>query len=308
MSDPLSPFEQELVNAMDEYAHHAAPPGFNPSRIIAGERRRIRVRISLATVSLATAAGIAACVATSAPGSGHAGLPVTGESTSPATASAKPSATPSQSGGPTSASGGATGNGSGGGGGTVNGGGGSGSGNGGAAGGGGGASAGAGAGSSAPAGGVVPSWPTAAISSPFAGSVPPVPELVSIRVGTHPEGGYDRISIEFSGQVPGYRVGYVQQVVRDGSGASVSMPGSAFLQLKFNEAQAYDANGNSTITPRPTNPVTVGYPELRSYVLNGDFEGYVSVALGLNAPNGFHVSELTKSATDHVICVDVAQK
>jgi hypothetical protein len=310
MSDPLSPFEQELVNAMDEYAHHAAPPGFNPSRIIAGERRRIRVRISLATVSLATAAGIAACVATSAPGSGHAGLPVTGESTSPATASAKPSTTPSQSGGPTSASGGATGNGSGGGSGTVNGGGGSGSGNGngGAVGGAGGASAGAGAGSSAPAGGVVPSWPTAAISSPFAGSVPPVPELVSIRVGTHPEGGYDRISIEFSGQAPGYRVGYVQQVVRDGSGAAVSMPGSAFLQLKFNEAQAYDANGNSTITPRPTNPVTVGYPELRSYVLNGDFEGYVSVALGLNAPNGFHVSELTKSATDHVIYVDVAQK
>jgi hypothetical protein len=153
----------------------------------------------------------------------------------------------------------------------------------------------------------VPSWPTATTSSPFAGSVPPVPELVSIRVGAHPEGGYDRISLEFSGQVPGFRAGYVPQVVRDGSGASVSMPGSAFLQLRFTSAQAHDDSGKPTVT-NVTNPVTVGFPELRSYVLNGDFEGYVSVALGLAAPNGFHVSELTKSPTDHVVYVDVARK
>jgi hypothetical protein len=136
--------------------------------------------------------------------------------------------------------------------------------------------------------------------------VPPVPVLVSIRAAAHPEGGYDRISFEFSGQVPGYRAGYVPQVVRDGSGAAVSLPGSAFLQLKFTSAQAHDANGNPTLTPSATSPVTVGDPELRSYVLNGDFEGTVSVALGLAAPHGFHVSELTKSPTDHVVYVDVA--
>lgn len=287
MSDPLSPFEQELVNAMDEYANQAAPPGFSTSRIIAVERRRIRVRISLATVSLATAAGIAACVATSAPGSGHAGLPVTGESTAPATASAPPSASPS----PLSRSASPIGSGSG----TANGGGG-------AVGGTGGGST----GSSASAGGVAPSWPTATTISPFAGSVPPVPVLVSIRAAAHPEGGYDRISFEFSGQVPGYRVGYAAQVVRDGSGASVSLPGAAFLQLRFTSAQAHDANGDSTLTPSATNPVTVGDPELRSYVLNGDFEGTVSVALGLAAPHGFHVSELTKSPTDNVVYVDLA--
>ena len=293
MSDPLSPFEQELVNAMDEYAHHAAPPGFNATRIIAGERRRVRVRISLATVSLATAAGIAACVATSGAGTGHTGLPVVGGTTAPATGTATPS------GGfvsPTAGSGGASGSGSG-------------TGNAGSNGGSGAVGGGVGgsAGSSGTAGGAVPSWPTATTSSPFAGSVPPVPVLVSVRVGAHPEGGYDRISLEFSGQVPGYRVGYVQQVVRDGSGAAVSMPGSAFLQIVFNDAQAHDANGNSTLTPSVTTPISVGYPELRSYVLNGDFEGYVSVALGLTAPNGFHVSELTKSATDHVVYVDVAR-
>jgi hypothetical protein len=43
-------------------------------------------------------------------------------------------------------------------------------------------------------------------------------------------------------------------------------------------------------------------------VLSGDFEGTVSIALGLAAPHGFHVSELTKSATDHVVYVDVSQR
>lgn len=296
MSEPLSPFEQELVNAMDEYAHHAAPPGFNATRIIAAERRRIRVRISLATISLATAAGIAACVAATAPGTGHAGLPVVGGTnmTSGPSAPATGSATATSSG--TGATGGPSGSGAVGGGGASGGVGGV------------GGNAGSSATAGGAAGGVVPSWPTGPTSSPFAGTVPPVPELVSVRVGTHPEGGYDRISLEFSGQAPGYSVRYVQQVVRDGSGTPVSMPGSAFLQLVFNDAQAHDDSGNPTVPASLKNPVSVGYPELRSYVLNGDFEGYVSVALGLAAPNGFHVSELTKSPTDHVVYVDVARK
>jgi hypothetical protein len=270
MKRPLSAFEQELANAMDEYAHSTTPPPFIASAIVARERRRFRVRISFATVSLATAAGIAACVATSTPGTGHAGLPVTGQSTAPATVTASP--TPGAS-NPAGGAAGATG----------------------------------GSGSSPALGGAVPSWPTTTTSSPFTGVVPPVPVLASIRVGAHPEGGYDRISLEFTGQVPGFRAGYVQKVVRDGSGATVSLPGSAYLQLTFTSAQAHDASGNPTLNPSPTNPITVGYPELRSYVLNGDFEGVVNVALGLAAPNGFHVSELTKSANDHVIYVDVAR-
>ncbi|HEV2346000.1 MAG TPA: hypothetical protein VGS97_18010 [Actinocrinis sp.] len=269
MKRPMSPFEQELVKAMDEYAHHATSPGFDAARIVARERRRIRVRISLATVSVATAAGIAACVATGAPGTGRVGVPVVGGTTAPATSSPAPGA----SAGPTGATGGGS----------------------------------PATSSSSTPGGVAPSWPTTATSSPFTGTVPPVPVLVSVRVGAHPEGGYDRISLEFTGQAPGYHVGYVQQVVRDGSGAPVSLPGSAFLQLAFTSAQAHDANGGSTLNPAPTNPVTVGYPELRSYVLNGDFEGTVSVALGLAAQHGFHVSELTKSPTDHVVYIDIAR-
>jgi hypothetical protein len=274
MKRPMSTFEQELATAMDEYANSTEPPTFYAARIVSRERRRLRVRISLAAASVATAAGIAACVASSAPGTGHTGLPVTGETTGRATATAGPTHSGTGSAATTGGSTGATGGGA----------------------------------ASSAAGGAVPSWPTGATSSPFAGSVPPVPVLVSVRVGAHPEGGYDRISLEFTGQVPGFRAAYVQQVVRDGSGAVVSLPGSAYLQLVFKSAQAHDSSGNPTLRPNPVNPVAVGYPELRSYVLNGDFEGTVSVALGLTARDGFHVSELTKSPTDHVIYVDVARR
>ncbi len=280
MKRPLSPFEQELVNAMDEYAHRTAPPGFNASRIAARERQRVRMRISLAAVCVATAAGIASCVATSVPGNGNKGLPVVGNTNTPVsvTASPKPGSN-TASASPGSSGGAGVGTGGGAVGGKV---------------------------SAGPAG-TVPSWPTGATSSPFAGSVPPVPELTSIRVGAHPEGGYDRISLEFTGQAPGFRAGYVAQVIRQGSGAPVSLPGAAFLQLTFSSAQAHDDNGNPTLNPSPTNPVSVSFPELRSYVLNGDFEGTVSVALGLAAQDGFHVSELTKSPTDHVIYIDIAR-
>ncbi|HXR73162.1 AMIN-like domain-containing (lipo)protein [Actinocrinis sp.] len=273
MKRPLSPFEQELVNAMDEYAHRAVPPPFNATRIVARERQRVRVRLSIAAVCVATAAGIASCVATSVPGNGNKGLPVVGNTNTPVSVTASPtpgSSTASAS--PASSGGGAVG----------------------------------GKVSAGPAG-TVPIWPTGATSSPFAGSVPPVPEVTSIRVGAHPEGGYDRISLEFTGQAPGFRAGYVAQVIRQGSGAPVSLPGAAFLQLTFSSAQAHDDNGNPTLNPSPTNPVSVSFPELRSYVLNGDFEGTVSVALGLAAQDGFHVSELTKSPTDHVIYVDIAR-
>jgi len=85
MKRDLSAFEQNLVSAMDEHAHSAAPPAFDATRIVATERRRLRVRISLATVSLATAAGIAACVATTAGGPTYNKVPVVGGTQAPGT-------------------------------------------------------------------------------------------------------------------------------------------------------------------------------------------------------------------------------
>jgi hypothetical protein len=276
MKRPLSPFEQELVNAMEEYAHRSAPPAFHASRIVAGERRRVRVRVSLAAVCVATAAGIASCVATSVPGNGKSGLPVVGGTPTPVTATASPtsSASPNPQPSPSGAAGGSP-------------------------------SATTGAGSSASPGDALPPFPTTPTSSPFAGSVPPVPVLNSLTVNSsHGSAGSFEVAVfEFAGQVPGFRARYVDQVVREGSGAPVSLPGSAFLQLVFTSAQAHDDSGNPTLHPAATNPVAVNKASIRSYVLNGDFEGTVTVTLGMSGRDGFQITEFTKSPTDHLIKV-----
>jgi len=151
-----------------------------------------------------------------------------------------------------------------------------------------------------------PVWPTDDVSVPFQDAgPPPVPTLIAIHVGTHPEGGFDRIALEFEG-LPGYRAGYQPTIVYDGSGLPVDLDGAAYLQLVFNPAQAHDEQGRPTLVPPPNKQVEVGYPTLVAYVLNGDFEGYVSVALGLSAKVGFNIEQFRQADGDYVIYVDVA--
>lgn len=149
-------------------------------------------------------------------------------------------------------------------------------------------------------------WPTDDVSAPFEGTVPPVPTLVALRVGSHPEDGYDRVALEFD-ELPGYEIGYRDDIVYDGSGEPVDMAGSAFIQLLFTPAQAHDDEGNSTIDSPPVEPVDVGFAALESYVLNGDFEGYVSVALGLNGEAGFRVDQFRTANGNTVIYIDLAR-
>jgi hypothetical protein len=149
-------------------------------------------------------------------------------------------------------------------------------------------------------------WPTADVSVPYSGQVPPVPTLVAIRVGAHPEGGYDRAAFEFDG-LPGYQVGYQSEIAYDGSGAPVDLEGDAFIQVVFNPAQAHDDAGQSTLSSPPIQPVEVDFATLESYVLNGDFEGYVSVALGLDEKVGFNVEHFRMANGHDVVYVDVAR-
>lgn len=150
-----------------------------------------------------------------------------------------------------------------------------------------------------------PQWPTRDVSAPFAGTVPPVPTLAAVRIGTHPEGGYDRVAFEFD-KLPGYTVRYQSKIVYDGSGEPVDLDGAAFIQLVFNPCQAHDDDGNSTLPSELTKPVRAGLPALTSYVLNGDFEGYVSVALGVAKKTGFKVDRFRNTAGNYVVYVDVA--
>jgi hypothetical protein len=151
------------------------------------------------------------------------------------------------------------------------------------------------------------SWSTAPYAKAFAGKVPPVPMTVAVRTAAHPEGGYDRIAVEFSKGLPGYSVKYVPRVVRDASGLPVTMPGAAYLQIVFAPAQAHDAGGMPMMHPVPTDPQPVGYPAMRAYMMSGDFEGRVSIALGLRAATGFRTGDFVNAVGDHVVYVDVRQ-
>jgi hypothetical protein len=129
--------------------------------------------------------------------------------------------------------------------------------------------------------------------------VPPVPVLRGIRSARH--SGYDRITFDFAGTLPGYQVRYVDTVIEDGSGHTVRMPGRRYLQIRFEPAQAHSDTGDPTVTPRRR---TLDYPMLRGYVINGDFEAVLNVALGLDDVVGFRVGEIP--GTPGRIYVDVA--
>ncbi|WP_139217939.1 hypothetical protein [Micromonospora phaseoli] len=125
-----------------------------------------------------------------------------------------------------------------------------------------------------------------------------MPTLLRIRSATH--SGYDRITFDFAGSLPGYRVRYVDTVTADASGRTVRMPGRRYLQIRFEPAQAHSDTGDP-VTPRRR---TFGYPMLRGYVVNGDYEGVLNVALGLDDVVGFRVGEIP--GTPGRIYLDVA--
>jgi hypothetical protein len=119
--------------------------------------------------------------------------------------------------------------------------------------------------------------------------VPPVPLVIGIRSAPHPDQGFDRIVFDIDGPLPSYTVRYVDEVREDGSGRLVTMPGRRYLLIVFDPAQAHTEEGTALVIPTRR---TLDYPMLRGYVLVGDFEGYVSVALGLDDVVGYRVGEL----------------
>lgn len=119
--------------------------------------------------------------------------------------------------------------------------------------------------------------------------VPPVPRLLGIRSAPHSESGYDRITFDFASLLPGYEVRYVDQPVAAGSGEPVDIAGRRYLQITFHPAQAHDDSGTQSVTPRSA---TLDYPMLKAYAISGDFEGVLTIVLGLDDVVGFRVGEL----------------
>ena len=118
--------------------------------------------------------------------------------------------------------------------------------------------------------------------------VPPVPELVQIRVGDHPEEHgqlpYNRMSFTFTTALPGYHFEWVSKLVSDASGQAVPLHGTDVLKIVFTRAQAHTADGaRSTIVSQPGRPI--GYPFMTDFAQAGDFEGVLTYGIGVTRPD-----------------------
>jgi hypothetical protein len=120
--------------------------------------------------------------------------------------------------------------------------------------------------------------------------VPPVPVVTAIRTGTHPGCGYDRIVINFRGPMPGYDIRYVSKVVTGSAGTAAAVPGHQYLLITLHPAQGHLRSGVSTISPLSA---ATGFPMLMGYAVTGDFEGVLSIAVGLARATAFRVGQLT---------------
>ena len=112
--------------------------------------------------------------------------------------------------------------------------------------------------------------------------------LKNVRAARHKN--YDRIVFEFqTAEMPGYKIEYVDDVRQCGSGNAVSLAGAARLEITFTPAQAHNDKGRATVKKREQK---FAYKILKEAEITCDFEGDVTVALGVSAPNKYQVLEL----------------
>jgi hypothetical protein len=132
-------------------------------------------------------------------------------------------------------------------------------------------------------------WGSVPVSVSHTVPVPPVPVVTGIKAAAHAECGYDRLVLSLSGKMPSYTIRYVSRVIADPSGRVVSLPGSKYLVITLRPGQAHQGSGTPTLPRAVSAP---GFPRLVSYALAGDFEGVVTVAVGLTGTAGIRVGEL----------------
>ncbi|GAA2628877.1 hypothetical protein GCM10010425_29010 [Streptomyces spororaveus] len=98
------------------------------------------------------------------------------------------------------------------------------------------------------------------------------PLVVNARWAGHPT--YDRIVIDLQGSAPAVTVTPVPQLVYDGSGKPVPLPGKHFLEIRLHPAAAHDDAGRSVYRGPKLQKTDLG--KLKGIALTGDYEGYVT--------------------------------
>jgi hypothetical protein len=132
------------------------------------------------------------------------------------------------------------------------------------------------------------------VKAPAAGSETAL--LERIAVGRHE--GYDRVVFQFTNNLPGYRVQYVQPPLKeDGSGNPVTLKGNAFVVVRMEPASGFDLKtGEGTMVykgPKRIDAAAAGTSAVQELARTGDFEAVLSWAIGLSNKVDFKVSTAT---------------
>lgn len=116
--------------------------------------------------------------------------------------------------------------------------------------------------------------PTAATAAPA-----DPPALVDIRAAHHP--GYDRIVFEFDGAVPTVaRARWARDLRLDPSDLRANVQGDAFIKVRFRQAVGHQLEPPQDSTFGPARR-SFDLPNVNHAVLLGDYEGEVTVGIGL---------------------------
>jgi hypothetical protein len=129
----------------------------------------------------------------------------------------------------------------------------------------------------------------------------PGPMLIGIRTGVHPT--FDRIVLDYTGGRPGVSHRFVDELIRDGSGEVEWLTGCAFAEVVMNLAYAHDSDGNSSL-PQPHKFRTRNLTNVMAVSLTGDYEGYVTLGIGMRRQTWVKV--FTLSGPDRVV-IDVGR-
>ncbi|NUT44076.1 MAG: hypothetical protein HOV86_29180 [Thermoactinospora sp.] len=122
--------------------------------------------------------------------------------------------------------------------------------------------------------------------------------VTGVRHAAHP--GFDRIVIDFKGEVPGYAVEWQDELTEDGSGEKIDVPG-VYLHVRLTPANAHDDDGKPTWKGGPIYQADLG--NVRNVVRTGDFEAHVGVGIVLDKTAPFQVKAYDDPAR---LVIDIA--
>jgi len=131
-------------------------------------------------------------------------------------------------------------------------------------------------------------------------AAPPLAFITAVRVGSHPDQGYDQVTIEFKDTVHGTITVEPQAnstFIQDGSGASIKLAGTYGLRIKITGADEHTDYSGATDYKKD-------FPQLKEARLMGDFEGVVTWGVGTASPACYR-AEMLENPTRLVIYLQI---